>query len=239
MVGVVPNADRGWRIIVMPANNTKSYALAEQYPGHVGMLFSPNGWQNPKGLPFALDNGRFAVWSRGKTWHAKDFLKLLDRQGDDPLWVVVPDVVGDACETFTWWEKWEPRLREYGWPLALAVQDGMTPRSVHRHSNPDVIFIGGTTKWKRSTVWQWCQTFERVHIGRVNTAKWLWNAARCGAESCDGTGWFRGDQKQLKGLHHFLKLHSQGLRHAQLELEFARTFGGNVPLKSHLTGGGG
>ena len=36
-----------------------------------------------------------------------------------------------------------------------------------------------------------------MHVGRVNTERRLWQCARLGAESCDGTGFFRGDPVQL------------------------------------------
>lgn len=38
-----------------------------------------------------------------------------------------------------------------------------------------------------------------------------------GAESCDGTGWFRGDQKQLSGLRRYLYESVAG--RSQLELD--------------------
>lgn len=50
----------------------------------------------------------------------------------------------------------------------------------------------------------WCAAFPHVHIGRVNTLRWLRVAAKHGAKSVDGTGWFRGDKNQRDGLRHFL-----------------------------------
>ena len=54
--------------------------------------------------------------------------------------------------------------------------------------------------------------FKRVHVGRVNTYRLLWLAHEAGAESCDGTGWFRGDRKQLQGLIDYLQESSSGRR---------------------------
>jgi hypothetical protein len=177
-------------------------------------------------LPYALDNGRFVVWSKGAEWNETPFLKLLDTAAAEypPLWIIVPDVVADAYATFDEWATWEPRLRSLGCPLALAVQDGMTPFAVRKHANPDVIFVGGSTDWKRRTIWNWTHSFPRVHIGRVNTEKWLWNAHRCGAESVDGTGFFMGGDKRLAGLHRYLKRSSLGLTPRQIELSFSDTF---------------
>jgi len=59
------------------------------------------------------------------------------------------------------------------------------------------------------TLRQWTAAFPRVHVGRVNTERLLWIAHYAGAESCDGTGWFRGDQQQLAGLLRYLEKSSQ------------------------------
>ena len=203
-------------------NHGNAYKLHDQFPDHVGLFAGPTRSVPQRGLPVALDNGRFPCWTHNKSWDENLFWKMLDRY-DDPLWIVVPDVVTDAVATFEEWNKWEPRLHGK-YKLALAVQDGMTPEAVMRHSNPDVIFVGGSTQWKRRTMWMWCQEFDHVHIGRINTEKWLWNAKRCGATSCDGTGWFRGDKKQLAGLMRYLDRASRGLSTPQLELEFSDGF---------------
>lgn len=51
---------------------------------------------------------------------------------------------------------------------------------------PDIIFVGGTTDWKWATVKTWCTLFPR------------------GAESCDGSGWFRGREGQILELVEFI-----------------------------------
>ena len=220
---------------MMPSNNSNAHKLNDTYPGLIGMLIGPGGWRDPRGLPFALDNGKFPCWSTGRAWDEASFMSLIEKaESFGPRWVVVPDSVGDALATFELWGQWADRLS--GYALALAVQDGMTPCSVRKYTNPDVIFVGGTTEWKRRTLWSWCHEFPRVHVGRINTEKWLWNCARCGAESCDGTGWFRGDQRQVNGLHRFLRRYScSGHPQAFLELEYARTFGRDpVPRDSFV-----
>src|SRR5690606_19465502 len=83
-----------------------------------------------------------------------------------PRWLLVPDVVADRDATIARWREWEPKLRPFGFPLAFAVQDGMTAEDVP--ADADVIFVGGTTDWKWRTVWRWCHDFPRVHVGRVN-----------------------------------------------------------------------
>lgn len=238
-----PSDCRSGSILCSPAlprvllNHSQAHRLNEKHPNRIGLMIGPSRLRPTRGLPVACDNDRYSVWSKGKEWDEAAFWKMLDtvQATDDPIWVVVPDVVGDACETFREWDAWAERLRNRRLTLALAVQDGMTPDAVRRNSDPDVIFVGGTTGWKRRTLWNWCREFDRTHCGRVNYERWLWDAHRSGAESTDGTGWFRGDQKQLRGLLRYLMRSDAGMGPAQLELEFARTFGGTVPKTSYVS----
>jgi hypothetical protein len=126
------------------------------------------------------------------------------------LWVAVPDVVGDRAGTLLKWAEWEPVLRPYGWPLAFVVQDGMTTNDVP--AGADVIFVGGSTKWKRRTLGMWCDGFKRVHIGRVNSERFLWICTEYGAESVDGTGWWHKNDRQLYGLMRWCEDHKNGHR---------------------------
>ena len=197
--------------IVMPANNVQTAEeLNIEFPGRVATLLAPGGWKSkPRDVPFALDNGRFSVWSRGKQWKAGDFRKHLDEAaevGYDPLWVVVPDVVQDGPRTLEEWCRWYDRLKPYGWNLALAVQQGITPDIVKKLDNqPDVIFIGGgNTIWKWRYARQWCEEFRRVHIGAVGTERRLWMAQRCGAESSDSNVW-RPIGQHLNRLRKYLR----------------------------------
>lgn len=123
------------------------------------------------------------------------------------MWALVPDVVADAAETFSWYNRWSKVLLRYDWPLALAVQDGMTVEQVKKiRPKPDVIFVGGSTKWKWHTAKLWCRNFPRVHVGRVNTRRLLWSVHNLGAESSDGTGWWH--KKQYRQLVNYLELTS-------------------------------
>lgn len=199
----------------MPANNCKSvvHYWAGRYPNLIGHLYGPGAFRGPFAwMPFALDNGAYGAFSAGTAWDSDAWLALLDkveRTGERPLWVLVPDVVGDRDGTLRAWERWSPVAERYGWPLAFAVQDGMARGDV---PDCDVVFVGGTTRWKRRTMHQWARDFRRVHIGRINTARWLWRCVEIGAESCDGTGWFRGDPEQLAGLESFLVSYAAGVR---------------------------
>jgi hypothetical protein len=197
-------------MIVMPSNNSKSdvHFLAGKYRDRLGWLFGIGGWHTPRPwLSYAIDNGKFPCFTTGRPWDESEFMKMVDKSvacEQKASWVVVPDCVGDRTETLHLWEAWAPRLKQTGIPLAFAAQDGMEFSDVP--SDADIVFLGGTTKWKRDNIVPWCAHFPRVHVGRINTEKWLWYCDQAGAESCDGTGWFRGDKKQLAGLFHYLEV---------------------------------
>lgn len=194
-------------MIVMPSNNTGFEAgkLFGRFPGRLAHLHSVESPREPKNdIPWALDNGVFGAWQGGKEWNEEPFYRYLDAFSMwKPMWAVVPDAVGDRETTLERWGTHAPTVAAYGVPLAFAVQDGMTPDDVP--SNADVVFVGGTTSWKWRNLKTWTDNFPRVHVGRVNTYRLLWMAHNAGAESCDGTGWFRGDAKQLAGLVRYLE----------------------------------
>lgn len=212
-------------MIVMPANNAKLEVgyLAGKFPGKIGHLYSPGGY--PKRLygdwlPYALDNGRYGAFMQCKEsgadrlfgstwedfWNESAFIAMLDHfkhATQQPRWLVVPDVVGDRDGTLLQWDLWADQLRSnYGFPLAFAVQDGMTPDDVP--SDADVVFVGGSTHWKWLNYDKFPKAGFRTHVGRVNGYAGLVDCHLAGIESCDGTGWFRGDKRQLAGLHRYL-----------------------------------
>lgn len=195
-------------MMVMPSNNTGKLVLelAERFPGRVGHLIGPGGWRKtPEMIPFALDNGAFGCWTAREPFDSEAFYELLDRvkaSGREPLWVAVPDVVADRLGTIASWKEHYDRVSRYGWPLAFVVQDGMRRECVP--AKADVVFVGGTLAWKWGMVPAFAAWFRRVHVGRVNSPKKLWQLESLGVESCDGTGWVRGSQPQWNGLVDFL-----------------------------------
>jgi len=183
----------------MPANNRAGlvHFYAGRYPGSVGLLMSPEGWSVPPDyMPYAIDNGCFIKWEPDK------FVLTLKRAGlcHKPMWVVVPDVVGNAELTMRMWQEWENYIF---FPKAFACQDGMEPQDVPR--NADCCFIGGTTDWKLANAHKFKGVTKWLHIGRVSTANRLTWAQQVGADSVDGTGFFRGDKAQLQALKDFIE----------------------------------
>jgi hypothetical protein len=199
-------------VIVLIANNTGAEArrLLDRFPDRIGHIYAPGAWRTP--WPhYALDNGAFAAWRNDRPVDFDAVRVLCDRAAKaerPPRWVAVPDVVMQRDETLERWHRWAPELAAYGWPLAFVVQNGMTAADIPGAAA--VVFVGGDTAWKQETVAYWCEHHPRVHVGRVNGQRDLWRYHRAGAESCDGTGWFRGDRRQLDGLWYYLA-DSEGL----------------------------
>jgi hypothetical protein len=198
----------------MPANATGMFfhCLARE-TGKLGHLYSPGAQRGPwPWFPYALDNGAFACWNAVENtfdeakWARteQEWRHLLFWASVAPIkprWAIVPDVPGNGPATLERWAKYAPEVVAAGIPLACAVQDGMTNFDVEElDPAPEVIFVGGSTEWKWSSVWLWCHDFPRVHVGRVNAPEKLEFLEGLGVESCDGTGWNRGDRKQTAGL---------------------------------------
>lgn len=194
----------------MLANTTgkRTLDLARRFPGKIGHLFSPGAQRGPVPyIPYGLDNERFVSFKNGTSWDEAKWLRLLGwakASGQEPLWALVPDVVGDRVGTLNDWAKYAPIVRGFGFKLAFAVQDGMSPQDVP--VDAEVIFVGGSTKWKWSTLRMWCENFPHVHVGRVNVYRRLWQCHLLNVKSVDGTGWMRaGISRQYRGLVAYLK----------------------------------
>ena len=184
-------------------SNPAWHYWAGVHPGRVGVLVGPSYWRKlkmRKWMPYALDNDAFIAWSQKKEWSApawREMLQWAQMTGLDPLWCLVPDVVANREATLANWPRYAPEAAEYGWPLAFAVQDGMTPRDVP--SDAAVVFVGGSDAFKFRSLPMWCDHFPRVHVGRVNEVPALQICQRLGVESADGSGWFK-DTRRMAAL---------------------------------------
>jgi hypothetical protein len=165
--------------------------FAGKYPGRIGMLFSPKHFKVPPYfMPYACDNGAF------NGFEEKPFCEMLiktTRVNRKPMWICVPDKLEDAEETLRLWFLYKKRVSEYG-PLAFVVQDGMEPSDVPHGAS--CVFVGGSTAWKWNNANKFKGVCEFLHIGRVNSLDKLEFCNDIGADSVDGTGWFRARDKK-------------------------------------------
>lgn len=207
-------------MIVMPANSTGMFwhCLARE-TGRIGHLYSPRAQRGPwPWFPYALDNGAFSCWEMStncfddlawtqmeQAW--RELLVWSQAAPIQPLWAIVPDVPGSRDRTLKRWETHASIVASCRIPVAIAVQDGMTPEDVLAlDPQPEVIAVGGTTSWKWDTVPMWASEFKRVHVLRCNSPdKLWWMEDELGIESTDGTGWNRGDRKQTEGLERWAR----------------------------------
>jgi len=207
----------------MPANSTGWFwhCLARE-TGQLGHLFSPLAQRGPwPWFPYALDNGAFSAWNPAdntfdeKKWNEHAWRCLIvwaASQTQKPMWAIVPDRPGCAQQTIARWSKYAGIVKESGIPLAIAVQDGMTVEIVKELDPlPDVIAVGGSTDWKWATVAMWAKNFPRVHLLRCNMPDKLEYLESMGVESCDGTGWCRGNRKQTSGLENFVRKNAKSI----------------------------
>lgn len=143
------------------------------------------------GVPWVADNGCF-----GKGWPGDDaFLRWLTDYPDDDrkrcLFAVAPDVVADAEATLQRSGPWLDVISGLGYPVAFVAQDGLENLTVP-WSRFDVLFIGGSTKWKlgpEAAVLSAAavRRGKHVHMGRVNSYRRLRYAEYIGCSSVDGT----------------------------------------------------
>lgn len=163
--------------------------------GDVGMVLMPGpGWQNPT-CPYALDNGVFHNWQKGRLWGQEmhcEWLQMLGKVPADrpPLWVLLPDAVMDWPRTLELIGIYLPVVRAKGWPVAIALQNGCDFNEVLGFG-PDWVFVGGDDDWKEANVGRACEFFHahqvNVHCGRVNTARRIRLCQSAGVDSVDGT----------------------------------------------------
>lgn len=140
---------------------------------------------------WAADNGCF---SAGAAFVLDGFLAFLEGRRSvrrTCLFAVAPDVLSDAAAT---WERSRPVLpvlRQLGYRAALVAQDGMERLTVEWQAF-DVLFLGGSTRWKlshhaRDLAAEARHRGKTVHMGRVNSERRLRTAAMWGCSSADGT----------------------------------------------------
>jgi hypothetical protein len=189
--------------IMLDCSPRKIAEYTESYGYQFYQLRTPLTGNKIAACPWALDNGCFTSFDRPK-WERM----VVEAETNRPIFVTLPDIVGDAQRTLELFDQFKMFTNEV--PRALVLQDG-----IGRHRIPwddlEAVFIGGSNEFKYSSeainaaktarmLGKW------VHVGRVNTASRVRNWAEW-ADSLDGSGISRFDHmledvlKQLTGEH--------------------------------------
>lgn len=149
------------------------------------------------GVPYGLDNGCFRKFFKER------WLRMLEEAeaiiwagGDPPIFVTLPDIVGDAQRTSELFRVFKLRTNEF--VRALVLQNGIEHVDIP-WEDIGAVFIGGDDDFKVSPIAFRCARAAKmqgkwVHVGRVNTAKrmanWIVDPATGEplADSIDGSG---------------------------------------------------
>lgn len=206
------------KLYVVRPTNQRSVAACMRHG--FGVLLSPlmnrvgrlvdisNHVRPAPGLSYVLDNGAWACHSAGAPWREDPLLRLLERLGLHAHnharlelgrgFAVLPDIVGGGCRSLefslAWWERHRGgAVSDQVAHWALAVQDGMRVSDVADFIERTrlCIFVGGSTRWKWSTVHDWAELGldlgVRVHVGRVNSLRRAKLCRDLGISSIDGS----------------------------------------------------
>lgn len=200
-------------MLIMGQSNRIWHFWCGRNPGSVGILIGPSyGKRVPVDsyMPMVLDNDAFTCWRDKKPWDVekwREMLKWIKMTGVDPLWAAVPDVVANRELTIKNWNIYSDEIFNLGWKAAFCVQDGMSVCDVPKDA--DVIFVGGSDRWKFPNLGMWTESFPRVHCARVNAIEMIESCERLGCESVDGTGWFREPSREdkLPAIKRFIEGH--------------------------------
>jgi len=155
-------------------------------PAHLGIVAGISG-----GMSWAADNGVYSGAFDAETY--LPWLESLREYAATCLFVLAPDVVGDAVATLERYEQWAPKIRRLGFPVGFAAQDGI--EALGLPGEFDALFIGGTTAWKLGDGALWAireaqRRGKHIHIGRVNWwRRYEYFAGLEGSDewTCDGT----------------------------------------------------
>lgn len=169
-------------------------ARRAQWPeGVAGQLQTPGSrWRIEEGETFAIDNSAYIRLD------LPGFTRMVAKyEHRNPLFVVIPDKVGDARRTLELWQ--EHKHLALSCKKAFVAQDGFDGHP----PDADVLFIGGTNDFKDSDfaldiVRRAVAGGMRVHVGRVNGHPRWQRYADAGAHTCDGSGVCRYDHMWIK-----------------------------------------
>ncbi len=187
--------------------------LWRHYPDHLGVLHTPQNGNRlcSLPLPWACDNSAFSNPDDDKFWRLCANAWGVETY-HPPLWVAVPDIVGDHSETRRlfgiWRHYWLEEIGRIPFPLAFVLQNGCTVDEVP-WDDIAAVFVGGDNEFKlRQSAGLIDAAKARgkmVHIGRVNTHRRLRYAYDLGADTVDGTNYSMFSETHLPGALAFVK----------------------------------
>ena len=156
------------------------------------LLVSAAGCLRSEGFPYALDNGAWSAYTRGRPFDEAAFSKALRLLGARADWTVLPDVVAGGHASLDLSLRWMRLVLDETERALLAVQNGLDTADVRPFLGPRVgLFVGGDTAWKLSTLPAWAALGREVgcwvHVARVNSARRIHLCTSAGATSFDGS----------------------------------------------------
>lgn len=176
----------------------------DKFQEDLWQLRTPLTNYNLAGVPYGLDNGCFSRFPRA-AWERL----INDAKTNVPVFICLPDIVGDARRTLDLFNVFSKQLD--GQPKALVLQDGIGNFEIPWHEI-DAVFVGGSDLFKISPeAINACKCAKMlnkwVHVGRVNTPERVNNWIGL-ADSIDGSGISRYDHmlknviEAIRGVNH-------------------------------------
>lgn len=166
-----------------------------KFPSNFGAIVSPSAHDSGSarkrikaGWKWICDNGAFTGKFDESRFFA--FLERFSEYKSQCVCAVAPDVVGDAQKTLALFPRYASRIHALGYRVGFVAQDGQ--EEFPFPLNFDVLFVGGTSRWKLGDAATSCikraQALGKwVHVGRVNTRKRIQHFALLKVNSVDGT----------------------------------------------------
>lgn len=161
-----------------------------------GLLVSRAGvWRTEGFEHICADNGAWSDFQVGRPFDEDAFERFLEWLAMQPVvadWIVLPDIVAGGIASLELSLRYLNRCLSVAPLVLIAVQDGMSEADLSPLVGSSVgVFLGGSTKWKLETMWNWGRFCARrsvyYHVARVNSARRMLLAIAAGAESIDGT----------------------------------------------------
>ena len=176
--------------IMLDCSPAKIMEYRDRYNFDFWQLRTPLTSYARSDVPYGLDNGCF------KNFDERSWLRLVaEAETDRPVFVTLPDIVGDARRTKELFDVFKYKVGEV--PLGLVLQDGIANVDID-WQQVAAVFIGGSDNFKIAPeAFAAAKTAKMlgkwVHVGRVNTAARVANWMGI-ADSIDGSGISRFDQ---------------------------------------------